>query len=265
MSRTFKELCNGLRANDPSITELSMHIYDRSRMSKLLEALEGNVHVSSLALHLTRLAEERPDLTSLCQYLSESEVLRSVTFTCYFSRSGLPGRLVRSLVASSLIQEVAFCGGAVPKYEVFLAFLQSKTLLLKRLSIPSIDWTPELGLAIGSLQALEHFTMVHSVGCPLDLMLERLQSYRRLRTLSIGAITDAINFPIFRLDDAVVVPLSCLLSNAPLETLELKDFRLSRDQLIPFLQSMQSCSTLVRLALTGDVEREAAHGMVAWF
>jgi hypothetical protein len=45
MSDTLEELCNGLRTNDPSITELSIRIEDRSRETALLKALDGNVHV----------------------------------------------------------------------------------------------------------------------------------------------------------------------------------------------------------------------------
>jgi hypothetical protein len=174
--------------------------------------------------------------------------------------SGLPGTLVRALTGNSFIQEVAFRGVAVPKYRDFVAFLQRKAQSLKRLSIPYVQWTDELRLAIGLLQALECFTMIYSVDCPMEYVLQQLQSYRRLRKLSIAA-------RYFVLDDTIPVvgPLSCLFcSEIPLESLELNDFEFRRDHLVPLLHAIRSCSTLVRLVLTGDWEVEAACNLVAW-
>jgi hypothetical protein len=39
-STTLKDLCHSLRTNDPSITELSIQIDDRSRVNALLKALQ---------------------------------------------------------------------------------------------------------------------------------------------------------------------------------------------------------------------------------
>jgi hypothetical protein len=265
MLPTLEELCDGLRTNDPSITDVSIPVYDRSRLIALLKALQGNVRVSSLTLVVSGsppMSDQQ--CTGLCRYLSESKVLRSVTFTSTVTCSGwsgLPGTLVRALTGNSLIQEVAFRGVAVPKYRDFLAFLQSKAQSLKRLSIPYVQWTDELRLAIGSLQALECFTMIHSVDCPMEYVLQQLQSYRRLRKLSITA-------RYFLLDDTIVGPLSCLFcSEIPLESLELNYFEFSRDcrdHLVPLLHAIRSCSTLVRLVLTGDWEVETVCDLVAW-
>jgi hypothetical protein len=246
-------LCNSLRTNDPSITDLSIQISNRSRLNKALKALEGNVHVSSVTLDLNDLSDPSVQCASLCQYLGKSKVLRSVTLTCHrnFGFSSLPGTFVRALTGNALVEAVTFCGDIAMQYwyDDFLAFLQSKAQSLKRLSIqavcltrrvsPVVNWTNELVLAIGSLQALECLTMVHSVGCPLDVVLQRLQSHRRLRMLSISATTNVINLPIFQLDSTITSPLSSFLSNVPLETLELKDFRYTRDQLAPFLHATQ--------------------------
>jgi hypothetical protein len=108
--------------------------------------------------------------------------------------------------------------------------------------------------------------MVHAVDCPMELVLQQLHCHERLRMLSIEATTNRGNFPIYGLDDAIVLPLSSFLSSTgTLETLELKDFKFSRDQFMPLLHAMQSCSTLVRLVLAGDMEVGAARGMANWF
>jgi hypothetical protein len=262
MLPTLEELCDGLRMNDPSITDVKIPTYDHSRFITLLKALQGNERVSSLTLDLD--GPPPGNCPGLCRYLSESKVLRSVTFTCTVTCSGwsgLPGTLVRALTGNSFIQEVAFRGVAVPKYRDFLSFLQSKAQSLKSLSIPSVHWTDELRLAIGSLQTLESFAMVHSVGCPVEYVLQQPQSYRRLRKLSITA-------RYFLLGGTIVGPLSCLFcSEIPLESLELNYFEFSRDcrdHLVPLLHAIRSCSTLVRLVLTGDWEVEAACDLVAW-
>jgi hypothetical protein len=107
---------------------------------------------------------------------------------------------------------------------------------------------------------LECLTMVYSVDCPMEFMLQRLQSYRRLRKLSI--ITMSVR--CYLLDDTIVQPLSCFLrSSVPLKSLELNHFRFSREYLVPLLHAMRNCSTLVRLALIGDWEIDAAHEMAA--
>jgi hypothetical protein len=149
----------------------------RQHTCALLKTLEDNVHVSSPRWTW-------PVVTSLCRFLIETKVLRSVTFTCYFGCvSEFPGRLLHALARNPRIQEATFCDDAVPNR-------QYKTQSLKRLSIPFLRWTHELGLELGSLQASECFNMVHSVDRPLDLMLQRLQSHRSLRMLSISATTN---------------------------------------------------------------------------
>jgi hypothetical protein len=263
---TFKELCNGLRTHDPSITELSIQIYNRSRLGTLLNALEENMHVSSLTLDLNGLPDQNFRFSRFCRYLSESRVLRSVTFTCktYTGCSRLPRRFVRALTENSLIEEVSFSGDVAIEncYEDLLAFIQGKAKSLMRLSIPFLHWTNELGQAIGSLQVLECFSMIHLVDCPLDLMLQRLQPYRCLRKLSIAAM----DYPLPFLDDTIAHPLSSFLcSDIPLESLELKGFMFSRDQSVPLLDAMLSCSTLVRLVLTGELEVIATREMEALF
>jgi hypothetical protein len=244
-----------------------MQLYNRCPLNTLLDALEGNVHVSSFTLDLYGMPGQHFDCASLCHYLSESKALRSVTITCKrnLGFSSFPGRLVRALTENALIEEVTFCGDLVIEnwYEDFLAFIQSKTQSLRRLSIPWIQWTNELGLAVGSLQSLEYLTLVHSVDFPLDLMLQRLQSYRRLRMLSV----DTMCVPFFDFDDTMVLPLSSLLcSEVPLESLELKNFEYSPEHLVPLLNAMYGCSTLVRLVLTGALQNEtAARAMADWF
>jgi hypothetical protein len=76
---------------------------------------------------------------------------------------------------------------------------------------------------------------------------------RRLRNLSIT--TNTYTQPL--LDDTIAHPLSSMsCSNAPLETLKLKGFTFSRDQMTPLLNAMLSCSALVCLVLTGNLEIE---------
>jgi hypothetical protein len=140
-------------------------------------------------------------------------VLRSVIFTggnnlTSNSCSGVPGRLVLALARNSL----------VTRSSDFLSFVQSKTLSLKSLSIPSMKWTNELGEAVGSLQALECLTIVHSVDCPMELVLQQLQSYRRLRMLVITSMR-----PNYVLDAAVAHHVSSCVAG-PLVSLELKGY-----------------------------------------
>jgi hypothetical protein len=265
MSRTLEELCDGLRKNDPSITDVSIPTNNHSRLNALLKALEGNVRVWSVTLGVCGPPSSQEEFPGLCKYLRESKVLQSVTFTCATSscRPGLPGSLVRAMTGNSSIQEVTVCRnvGIDCCPENFLAFLQSKAQSLKSLSIPLVHWTDELRLAIGSLQALECFSIVNSFDCPVEFLLQQLQSYRRLRKLSIVAEIDLRYFSA----DTIVHPLSSLLhSGTPLKSLELSGFRLSRGDLVPLLDAMHSCSTLIRLKLTGDWEVDAAHDLATW-
>jgi hypothetical protein len=103
--------------------------------------------------------------------------------------------------------------------------------------------------------------MVHSVECPLEFVLQQLQSYRRLRKLSIT--TTSVQYDL--LGDTMVHPLSSLLlSEVPLQSLELNRCRFRRDHLVPLLHTVPSCLTLVRLVLTGFWENQAAHEMAAF-
>jgi hypothetical protein len=149
---TLKELCNGLRTNDPSITELSLQFSNRSSLSKLLKAVKGNFHVSSLPVDLNGWNFRCP---TLCRYLSKSKALRSVTITCekYSGCTGLPASLACAVAGNSHIDEVSFCGDVAISYwyDDLLVFLKSKKRSLKRFSIPYVHWTHELGLAMGSL------------------------------------------------------------------------------------------------------------------
>jgi hypothetical protein len=263
---TLKELCNSLRSNDPSITDLSIQISDRDRLSALLGALQQNGHVASLTLDFNGLKSNRTfQCPRLFRYLSESKVLRRVTLACarYSGCSDLPKRLVRALTENPLIEEATF-RAFLDKYwhDDVLAFLQRKPHSLKRLSLFLRSWTTELCLAIGSLQALERFSASLLVNCPMDLMLQPLQHHRCLRTLRIIA-----PFRSSSLDDTLItLPVSSLLrSEVPLESLELHVFEFNQDQLMPLLNAMNSCPTLVRLVLTGDMEIEAAREMTAWF
>jgi hypothetical protein len=101
-----------------------------------------------------------------------------------------------------------------------------------------------------------------SVDIPIDSILQQLQSYRCLRKLSIAAV----NFPVPLLDDTIGQPLSSFLcSGVPLESVELRGFRLRRDQFVPLLLALHSCPSLVRLVLIGNMEIEAAREMAALF
>jgi hypothetical protein len=74
MPRTLEELCDGLRMNDPSITDVKIPTDDRSRLVALLKALQGNERVSSLTLDLDG-PPSGQEFPGLCRYLSESKVL----------------------------------------------------------------------------------------------------------------------------------------------------------------------------------------------
>jgi hypothetical protein len=80
-----------------------MQVYNRSRLNTLLNALQGNVHVSSFTLDLNGLLDQNFNCASLCHYLNESKLLRSVTITCKrtLGFAGLLGRLVRALIGNS--------------------------------------------------------------------------------------------------------------------------------------------------------------------
>jgi hypothetical protein len=102
------------------------------------------MHVSSLTLDLNGLPDQDFRFSRFCRYLSESKVLRSVTFTCktYTGCSRLPGRFVRALTENSLIEEVSFNGDVAIQHwnEDLLVCMQSKAKSLKRLSIPFLIW-----------------------------------------------------------------------------------------------------------------------------
>jgi hypothetical protein len=257
MSCSTKELCDRLRANDLSITGLSLPIYDQSCLRK--------VHVLLLMVGLDGLSAQNLQFSALCLHLSESNVLQSVTFTCcnYSGCSSLPGRLIRALTEISHIQQVRFCKVAPMHYwyKDFLAFLQSKTQSLKQLSVPSVPWTDELGKAVGSLQALEYFATFSSVDCPMEIVLLWLQSCQCLWMLSIY-MEDQHHL----LDHMIVWLLSSLLcSEVSLVSLKLESFMISRDPLLLLLQAMCSCSTLVHLVLNVEWEVKAALEMATWF
>jgi hypothetical protein len=92
----------------------------------------------------------------------------------------------------------------------------------------------------------------------MELVLQQLQSYQRLRMLVITAVR-----PNYVLDAAVAHHVSSCVAG-PLESLELKGYVFRQQNLMPLLHAMQSCSTLVRLVLTGEFENEAASDMAAW-
>jgi hypothetical protein len=84
MSCGPKELCDHLRANDPSITGLSLPIYDQSRLRKVLKALMRSCStLNRLVLNVEWEVEAALEMATWFRQPGESS-LHELCFQAYY-------------------------------------------------------------------------------------------------------------------------------------------------------------------------------------
>jgi hypothetical protein len=191
--QTFVQFCERIQNNDPTITKVGESYLRLGcgyfRLNRLLHALQGNTHVSTLEILVAD--EVFINLAPFLDYLRTTKTIRSITL---FHRTALGdsavGRLIRAIGANPHIEQVN-CG--VHPFEEFLAFLRDKAQTLKHLTatIAFNGDSTELSNAIGSLHALTHFSLGYTRNASLQA------SYTAKFILSlISAIDVDITVPI---------------------------------------------------------------------
>jgi hypothetical protein len=158
------------------------------------------------------------NLTPFLDYLRTTKTIRMMKL---FHITGLGdsavGRLIRAIDANPHIEQVD-CGAR--PYEEFLSFLQDKAQTLKRLTT-TIEFSgdsTELPNSIGSLQALNHFSLGYTRDAPLQASI--LQS--------ICSSLHSLTISLCQSEDVVDALVTFLRSTNFLETFETRSFHFDK-------------------------------------
>jgi hypothetical protein len=254
--RSLKELCNGIRTNDPSITQVEIRVHEHTQQQdEWLEVLQRNTTVTSLILNVTECTStEGPAFSALCRYLEQCESINAIEFRCYdvsvANRVWSFVPILRSLVMNSSLELVKFQSTIrFPSFELD-ALLQANAHSLKYLLIGGcgITWEAsarlrQSALAVSSLPVLERLCF-GALFCGSSSFALLLHSHTCLRELSIlGSHSRQTNMH-------TVSALSSLLhSGVLLYSLALVEFTLDKEMVESLVRGLGSCRTLM---LTAD-------------
>jgi hypothetical protein len=269
----LKELCDGIRTNDPSITEVEIRVHEHAQQrDELLEMLQRNSTVTSLILNVTECkSAEESDFSALCRYLYQCEAINTIEFRCYdefVAINCIPFiPILRSLVMNSSLELVKFQSTIrFPCFELD-ALLQANAHSLKYLLIGGcgITWgghdaeaparLRQSALVVGSLPVLERLCFGALFCGNSSFALQLLHSHTCLRELSImGSHSRQTNM------DTVSALSSLLHSGVLLDSLALVEFTLDKEMVESLVRGLGSCRTLM---LTADCVDASAVSSIA--
>jgi hypothetical protein len=268
---SLQDLCNGLRCNDPVITQVELPVLGGARLRSLLAALQGNNLVSSIVLDVSSLTSPLQVDPELLLYVERSTQFQNVRFTAKdLFHSWVMGPLVQVISKNPSILEVEFGHRTALVYDDFIKLLQAKSRTLKDITVcilKGVELSEEeasrrdvaIVNAIMSLPALESLTLDHELEIgPLELLFQHLQSHRLLHSLSLTrqAVTDP----------CAVAPLTAMLeATASLEMLEFEHCLFSRKVMESIVAALHNCSPLQHLAFSHCGFNELADALVLLF
>jgi hypothetical protein len=270
--KSLQELCDGLRTNDPTVTQVEIRVHEHTKQrDELLLSLQRNTTVTSLILNVTECSStEVPEFNALCRYLEQCESINAIEFRCYDTLVAINSwrfvPILRSMVENPSLELVKFQSTIrFPSFELD-ALLQVNSHCLKQLLIGGcgISWGVDAeaparlrqsALAVCSLQVLERlcFAGLHCRGSSFALGL--LHSRTCLRELSI------LGSPTRQSNMNTINALSSLLhSGVPLDTLSLVEFTLDKEMVESLVRGLGCCRTLM---LTADCDDGSAVSDIA--
>jgi hypothetical protein len=252
--RKLKGLSGDIQSDEvPAAVELEIEAYkfDSSRAQ-----LEGLQEVSLLNVDMTqRPRAERSNLSTLCEYLSTTTVVRDVSIVA--NGEFCPwdvGKIAVALQDNPDIKHL-FCSNDTKfPFDDFMTCIERKAQTRKSLTLRPI-WRyedlresekNELAEAISALPSLEDLSIYldRSSYGPNGRMLQLLYSHQCLRNLAItGFSSDEAQ------SDKFLDQLCTMLLSGILESLELRNGVLNKQDTKKLLQGLQCCPTLSRVAL----------------
>jgi hypothetical protein len=254
----LKELCDIIRKNDPSITEVELPVCNRSRLGSLLKALRGNTTVTSLILNVSaHTVHVKFNFTALCQYLENCKFIQAVELRHDDNGALDPevvSRFVQSLADNASAELVKFESHARLLCSAMVALLQAKSHCLKHLNVHRVcvisaipmevdSSERQIAQVVGSLPFLQSLHVAFSSREPTEWMLRQLCSHKHLRVLSLDGFGD-------ERDVAIADALSSVVhSGVPLESLTLNDFAFSTGIVNSLFTGLGACPTLTKLTV----------------
>jgi hypothetical protein len=273
-----KVCCERLARNDPNLVDICVPLFRSEHLKTLSLSLPKSNFVTSVSFDVTADGKTKCYLYPMLQYLRETTFLQSVQLT---STDLVFDRTPNAYAASLLIQAIAdnahlalvqFSSSCVPLHardHHLLDLLQNKASSLRHLTLQQLRccnnarW-PEhdavaFASAVGALTLLQSLT-IEEFPNPglLALTLRQLGSHTYLQKLSITGYCLAIPH------DAVIVnAVSAMLqSSVPLEVLELRKLYFSQANMESLVLGLESCLSLVDLALEGYMDDDAKQEML---
>jgi hypothetical protein len=287
MMPALKVCCERLMRNDPTFDDVCVPIFLPQFLKRFSCSLPKCTSVTSLTFDVFVYDKSEYNLDSMLKYLSETNLIRRVRFN---SNDGYDpcapnaheaGRLIRAMADNARLELIEFSSSGVPLHarEHYLVdLLQSKASSLRHLTLQQLQcednppWS-ELDVAafasaVGALTLLQSLTLQPFPNPELSaLTLCQLSSHTRLQKLSIDGYDSEWGSSDSELadDQTIVNAVSVMLqSRVPLEILELRHVSISKTSMNHLLRGLESCSSLVELALVGSMGDETERALVCF-
>jgi hypothetical protein len=271
-----------LRNDDPTLVDVCVPIFRPQYLSTCSNYLPKSTTVTCIVFDVTVHDNTGCNLDLMLEYLSQTKLLQSVELNSKNRRTSnaneIAGRLIRAIADNADIELVHFSSLWVPlqaRDHHLLDLLHKKASSLRHLKLQlrcdkSPPWSEHdvmaLAEAVGGLSRLQSLTLEAFPNPELSaLTICQLSSHKHLQKLSIHGYDSEWSYSgTERADDvAIVNAVSVMLkSHVPLEILELRNVSCSQTCMESLLQGLESCSSLLELALEGSLLGEAEGALV---